>query len=91
MSRFVNFTSENLLSTLNSQDSHLIPKLLANSLHFRGGLHFCGFKDTLGFNLRLSLGFVKDRLGSLFAIGHDGRSAGPSLSLNRLTLLSRYR
>lgn len=89
MSRLVDFTSKNLLGTLDGKCSHLIAELFTSALNLRGSLSLGGFDDAFGLDNSLGLGILNDRQSSLFAIGNDGGGTSTSSRLDGLALLVR--
>ena len=87
MNSLIDLAGENLFSTLNGQISNLVAELIARTLNLHIGFRLGRFDNAVSFDLSLSFRIFHNCQSTFFAVGHDGRSAGTSSSLNGLPLL----
>lgn len=87
MNSLIDLAGENLFSTLNGQISNLVAELIARTLNLHIGFCLGRFDNAVSFDLSLSFRIFHNCQSTFFAVGHDGRSAGTSSSLNGLPLL----
>ena len=91
MDSLIDFTSQNLLSTSNSQRSNFVTKSFASTLHFLSSFSTSIFDDAISFDLSLSLGFINNTLSTLFTVRNNSSGTGTSIGFNSLALLGRNR
>ncbi|EJX00930.1 hypothetical protein EVA_10965 [gut metagenome] len=86
MNCFIHFACEDLFCASNGKSSNFIAKGFASTLHFLSGFSLCIGNDAISFDLSLSLSFINNVLGTLFAISNDIGSGGTGISFNGFAL-----